>query len=126
MWLSRNDFTLGKFIKVFLIIILVIIIFLYFSFQARLIVAGPRIILKEEPSTKNYTRMVKLAGETSNITHLWLNGKQIFTDENGNFTEELILENSYTIATLQAKDRYGREVKLTKSFVYKPTTLIHE
>lgn len=120
----QTNFTLGKMIKIFLFSTLIFIILLYFAFQARLIIGGPNIILKEEPPTKSFSRMIKLVGETKNITHLWLNGKQIFTDESGNFEEELILENSYTIATLQAKDRYGREVEITRSFVYKPATLI--
>jgi len=120
MWFNQTDFTLGKAIKFFLIGTIFFIISLYFAFQARFIVAGPQIILKKEPPTENYTRVVKLTGEAKNITHLWLNGRQIFTDENGNFEEEMVLENSYTITTLQAKDRYGREVKLIRSFVYKP------
>ena len=96
----------------------------YLSFQARYLIAGPQLTLDHEPPTSNTTRIVELTGTATNITHLWLNDRPIFTDEKGHFKEALILENGYTITTLKARDRYGRETEIVRSFVYTPASII--
>lgn len=96
----------------------------YLSFQARYLIAGPQLALDQEPPTSNTTRIVELTGTATNITHLWLNDRPIFTDEKGHFKEALILENGYTITTLKARDRYGRETEIVRSFVYTPASII--
>lgn len=94
----------------------------YVLFQARFLIAGPEIVLAVEPSVTHNERTIQLEGTAYNITHLWLNDRQIFTDKAGHFTEALVLENGYTIATLRAKDRYGRETRVERPFVYTPLT----
>lgn len=100
------------------------LLILYVLFQARFLIIGPEIILEHEPEVQQNERVVTLAGTARNITHLWLNDRQIYTDENGHFTEALVLENGYTNTTLRAKDRYGRETKVVRSFVYTPASII--
>jgi hypothetical protein len=96
----------------------------YVLFQARFLITGPQIILDYEPPTHQNERVVTLEGQAFNITHLWLNDRPIFTDEDGHFKEALVLENGYTITTLRAKDRYGRETRVVRSFVYTPASII--
>jgi len=91
---------------------------LYVLFQARFILAGPQITLTTHPQSTQTERIVVLEGSAQNIVRMTLNGRQIYTDTNGNFREALILENGYTIATLQAEDRYGRSRSLTRQFVH--------
>lgn len=98
----------------------------YILFQARFLITGPQIILRNEPAIEQNTRTITLEGTALNITHLWLNDRQIFTDEHGNFKEALVLENGYTITTLKAKDRYGRETRVVRSFVYTPASIIKD
>jgi hypothetical protein len=92
----------------------------YVLFQARFLIAGPQIVLQREPNIVHNERTIYLEGVAYNITHLWLNDRQIFTDEAGHFKEALVLENGYTRATLRAKDRYGRETRVERPFVYTP------
>ncbi len=96
----------------------------YIIFQGRFLIAGPQIVLAEEPPSHNNVRMLTLSGQAFNITHLYLNGRQIFTDEAGHFREALVLENGYTITTLKARDRFGRETRVERSFVFTPAALI--
>jgi hypothetical protein len=96
----------------------------YILFQARFLVAGPQITLTAEPGVQHNVRTITLTGTAQNITHLWLNDRQIFTDETGNFSEALVLENGYTIATLKARDRFGRETRVERPFVYTPASII--
>ncbi len=92
----------------------------YSIFQARFLIEGPQITFTSEIASVQTDRVVTLEGTTANIVILTLNGREIYTDKQGHFKEALVLENGYTIATLQAKDRYGRTHAVTKTFVYTP------
>ena len=122
--LEYDNFELRSILKVILTIVAITIFCAYLAFQARFLIVGPQITLNKEPTVNNTTRVVELAGTATNITHLWLNDRPIFTDEKGNFKEALVLENGYTITTLKAKDRYGRETEIVRSFVYTPASII--
>jgi hypothetical protein len=60
-----------------------------------------------------------VVGEAKNVSYLSLNGRQIFTDESGTFSEKLLLPYGYTIMTLKARDRFGRSRTYTLELVYK-------
>lgn len=122
----KNQLTLGDLSRTGLVVLVLGGFVLYILFQARYVITGPQINLASSPATHQNTRVIELAGSTKNITFIWLNGRQIFTNEKGEFREDLVLENGYTIATLRAVDRYGREVELVKPFVYTPASLIKE
>lgn len=96
----------------------------YIVFQARFLLIGPQITLTDSLPLRQNERRVYLTGVTHNISHLWLNDRPIFTNAEGIFKEALVLENGYTIATLRAEDRYGRETVVTQPFVYTPASFI--
>lgn len=95
----------------------------YIFFQARFLLAGPQITLIDEPAVEHNKRTIYLSGVAHNITHLWLNDRPIYTDQAGDFKEALVLENGYTITTLRARDRFGRETRVERAFVYTPASL---
>lgn len=92
----------------------------YVAFQARAFIAGPSITLHSDATALRDTRTIIIEGVAQNVTAIMLNDRPIFTDDKGNFRERLVLENGYTIMTLRALDRYGREKVVTQSFVYTP------
>jgi len=92
----------------------------YSVFQARFLLMGPGVHVNEMISPLQTERVVTLSGSTKNITHIWLNDRPIYTDEYGYFKEDIVLPNGYTIVTLRAKDRYGRETRITRPFVFQP------
>lgn len=94
----------------------------YIIFQARYLIIGPQVILSDTPAQLQNVKQVFLSGKAYNISHLWLNDRPIYTDAQGNFKEALVLENGYTVATLRAEDRYGRETRVAQPFVYTPTS----
>lgn len=87
-------------------------------------ILGPHITLEPTHPGRHNQPTVTLTGVTNNISRLWLNDRPIFTDRDGRYTEALVLENGYTIATLTAEDRYGRRTEITREFVYTPATII--
>ena len=97
----------------------------YIGYQARHLVSGPQITLLDTLSTVQHDGTITLHGMTENITALTLNGKPVFTDEHGAFEQTLVLENGYTIMTLHARDRYGRNTSHSRPFVYTPQQSIN-
>ena len=94
---------------------------LYAYFQSREYLRGP-ILIVEEPSNGFLatTSLIFIAGRSKNISFLTLNGKQNFTNEQGRFRESLLLEEGYSIMTLEAKDRFGHTATKKLELVYKP------
>ena len=112
-------------VKVSMVTVGLCIVLVYLAFQARFLIIGPQIVLREQPELLQNERQVYLSGSAYNISRLWLNDRQIYTDAQGNFNEPLILENGYTIATLRADDRYGRQTTITQPFVYSPSSFTY-
>jgi hypothetical protein len=122
--LPTNRIDARALVKALASLLLLGLVVVYVLYQARFLITGPEVILTDEPAVQQNERIVTLRGNARNITHLWLNDRQIYTDQKGYFEEALVLENGYTITTLKAKDRYGRETRVVRSFVYTPASII--
>lgn len=95
---------------------------LYVGWQARYLIAGPKLSVSEGLSVVQNERVISIQGEAKNVTSLYLNGRPITIDPSGMFNEGVILENGYTIVSIDAKDRYGRSVHWEQPFVYTERT----
>lgn len=115
--ITLSRFTFRTVLIYSFIAVLAVAFIIYVLFQARFLLAGPQIFMTTLP-TASEERLVILEGQAKNIIRMSLNGRQIYTDKNGHFKEALVLENGYTVATLQAEDRYGRITKHTEEFVF--------
>lgn len=84
----------------------------YGIFNARQILSGPKIIIKNPNKSEIYTenKILEISGLAKNATSIYINGKSINMDAKGNFREELLLYSGFNIITLYAKDRFGSEV----------------
>jgi hypothetical protein len=118
--LRSNNITLGSCLKLCGILLLIVFLVLYVKFQARNMLTGPMIQLSDSYETVQHTRSLSLRGTAKNIVKLTLNGKEIHTNEKGEFTEMLVLENGYTIMELDAQDRFGRTTSVERKYVYVP------
>lgn len=119
-----TPFTLRTFLLIASGLLVVCILAIYIIFQARFLIVGPQITLREIPAPVQSARVVTLSGTAFNIARLWLNDRPIFTNPHGEFTEALVLENGYTVATLRAEDRYGRTTTTELPFMYVPASII--
>ncbi len=101
------------------------LLLVYVLFQARYLIGGPQITLDGPLPTATNERAITLTGSAFNISRLWLNDRQIFTDPDGTFAHLFVLENGHTVATLRAEDRYGRQTVVSHDFVYVPGCLMY-
>lgn len=100
--------------KLFIGALLVGMVASYSLFAFRHYLIGPSITIFSPTNGEVVeTSLVTLRGKTSNISRLTLNGRQIFTDEDGHFAEQLLLASGYTILEVSAKDRFDRVEKKT-------------
>jgi len=116
---SPRRITLRMVLGYLSVLAIISLLVFYVVYQARFIIAGPTLNIYTLNNT-SVERTVTLEGQANNIVSIDLNGRPIYTDERGYFKETIVLENGYTIATVRAKDRYGRTTSASRSFVYKP------
>lgn len=94
----------------------------YLTFQARFLIVGPMLTVDTDFHPVYNQRIVTITGNVQHSVDITLNGRTVYLDEQGNFAEPLVLENGYTIMSLRARDRYGRETIINKSLVYRPVS----
>lgn len=84
----------------------------YVLFQARYLILGPGISVKSHTDgAVATTSVITLTGIARNAAWLSLNGRQIFTNGKGEWSEKLIVSEGISIMTLRVKDRFGREAE---------------
>jgi hypothetical protein len=118
--LSVSRITFGTIVRVGSIVCLCGIIAWYMLFQARNFINGPVIELQGTYDVVQTERVVPIHGIARNIVKITLDGREITTDKEGVFSDEIVLESGYTVMTLEAFDRFGRETEVTREFVFKP------
>ncbi len=121
--LTLRNYSLPQVIKILSFLVLAVALLFYLTYQARNLLNGPMVVLTDQLPIVQHERVVTIRGQAKNIVAINLNGRDIFTDTEGNFAEPVVLENGYTIMTIKARDRFSRETALTKEFVYKPLPL---
>ena len=60
---------------------------------------------------KNSSSLVEVKGNAQNSIYLSLNGREIFIDREGNFSELVKLLPGFSIISLEAKDQFGKTDK---------------
>ncbi|MDO8620571.1 MAG: hypothetical protein Q7R64_04470 [bacterium] len=94
---------------------------IYAYFQSWEYLQGPVLtVIEPLNGSTSTTSLVTLLGNARNVAFLTLNGRQIFTNEQGRFRESLLLPKGYSIMTLEGKDRFGHSVEKRLELVYKP------
>ncbi len=82
------------------------------------VIKGPEIVIKTPISgslTSNH--LVSINGQALRIAKLYLNGRQIFTDEAGNFSESLLVPRGYSTLYVEAVDMFNRTTTNTITVV---------
>lgn len=115
--LRYKNLDLSKILRRIGISCMLLILGSYIVWQARFLIVGPEMSIKTLETIQD-ERVITLQGQVANVVSLQLNGSPIRVDPEGNFSTGLVLENGYTIARIDAKDRYGRSVSWEKGLVY--------
>lgn len=84
-------------------------IIIYAFFRSEELIFGVKIknITIENGATLSQNSLI-VDGNAKNATNLFLNGREIFVDKNGNFNETLALLSGYNVINIKAKDKFGK------------------
>lgn len=97
-----------------------IIIISYAFFNARLLIAGPKIIINQPESGSVFdSPLIEIQGEAYNTSFISMNGHSIYINEQGQFKEKLLLPPGTSIIKLDARDRFDRTTETTLWYIYK-------
>ena len=112
---KKIDFSTKRLIIIFLSVVFTV----YVLFQARFLILGPQIWVTTPRDGDVVTSpVVDVSGRARNAAWLSLNGRQIFTDEKGLWSEKLLVSPGVSIMTLRARDRFGRESEETVRIIF--------
>lgn len=108
-------------LKVLITSLFVLALIGYTGYQAHKIIIGPKIDLTDSyESAVTGSNKVNLKGKAANVAFISLNDNPIFIDENGSFSENLLLYPGYNIIKLYGKDKFGKSLTKFVEITYKP------
>jgi len=108
-----------KSIKITFFTLLTLGIFYYVYHQMEDYLKGPVLVLTEPSDNSTlYQDDVLIKGYAQNISYISMNGKQIFTDQTGQFSEEMLLAEGFNLIEIVVEDKYGRKNQQTLKLVY--------
>lgn len=111
----------GRYIRIGTGIILGLIILGYGVSKSLNLLTGPEIEI-DSPLNGETVRepLLNIKGLVKNAAFISLNDKQIFVDDKGNMTDQILLYEGYNIITFKAKDKFGREKIVVREIIYSP------
>lgn len=117
--MSRNK----NYLKISLILAILGIVSIYALFNSRLLISGPQVtVFEPQDGSVLNDPFVEIKGEAKNISFIYLDGRPFFINEDGNFSEKLLLSPGLSIIRIDAKDKFGREEVLLLRYIYNGTS----
>src|SRR3989344_6835821 len=105
---ARSNLTKPRYI---LLTLLFSILVIYSLYQGRFLILGPQIWVDNIKDGETVREsVVTIAGRAKNVAWLSLNDRQIFTDEEGFWSEKLLVSEGVSFITVKGRDRFGHEV----------------
>ncbi|MBX4215742.1 hypothetical protein KW797_02245 [Candidatus Parcubacteria bacterium] len=96
--------------QIALVALLAIAIISYAYLKTRDLIQGPSITVSTPKDGESVARArITIAGTTKNLSRLDVNGRQIPVDQEGGFSEELVVPEGYTILSVEGTDRFGKK-----------------
>jgi hypothetical protein len=107
-------------LKEMAVIAFFVLLIVYALFQARFLILGPIVTINKPENGELVTENVIIVeGRAQNIAYISMNGRPIFIDSKGNWSEKYVISEGLNIITIEAKDRFGRQTEKEVRVVYK-------
>ncbi len=99
--------SIGWWMGISLVTGLILIIGVFSYFKMDFLVKGVQI--KARIVRQGDSALVQVVGNAKNAIHLKLNGREIFIDKKGNFSEAVYLLPGLSIISIKAIDKFGKK-----------------
>lgn len=111
----------GNSVKIVVSLLILSAIIGYGLFQSNRLIEGPTITLTTpQDGSTVHNPLLTISGNAQDSAYLTLDGNKIYTNEKGDFTQKLLAAPGYTILSVTATDKYGRESTHLIHIVYSP------
>jgi len=101
----------SRLVKPILIGLVVLLVIGYSGLKLKNFVTGPQVTIASPADGQTIRQtLVNVKGRAERISQLYLNGKKIFTDKQGNFNEPYLLASGYNLLEIIASDQFGRQI----------------
>jgi hypothetical protein len=101
-----------RLLRALIILFVIIVVLGYAIWRSENYVRGPEInIFVPVDNYATTTSTIVIEGQVERVNSLYLNGKSVSVDEQGNFKEEIIIFPGVNTITIEAHDRFQRITK---------------
>ncbi len=108
-----------KIVRASIIGTVMLVILGYAYFGSREYINGPKIIITEPINGSTIsTSTVTIKGRALHIQDITLNNRPVLIDEQGNFSETLLLFPGYNVSLISAHDKFKRIIEYKLELVY--------
>jgi hypothetical protein len=97
---------------------LTLIILVYGLYEAHDLIYGPFLAVDSPIDGQTIKDpLISVNGQTKRIAKMFINGQQVFTHDDGSFTEPLLLGYGYNIIEVRVQDQFDRQIVKTMRVV---------
>ncbi|MBU6370710.1 MAG: hypothetical protein KGH93_01300 [Patescibacteria group bacterium] len=111
----------STFLRNALIALAGIIVLGYALYEMHRLITGPSIVVKfPQNGATIATSTISVSGVAKNISDITLDGRPISIEENGDFSETIVLSPGYNVIDIAAEDRFGSTEEKRIEITYRP------
>ncbi|MFA6050232.1 MAG: hypothetical protein WC761_03490 [Candidatus Paceibacterota bacterium] len=108
-------------LSVILSTVFLLLFILYAGFETQKYFRGPSLSVTEPVDLATVRDpIISVKGKVARVAYITVNGKQIFADTNGDFSDQLLLPPGYSIIRVAVRDRFGKEISRDLHLTYIP------
>lgn len=108
------------YLKTITIVLFLVVLFGYGIFEIWNYATGPKITVASPPNGSAVSEsLITIDGQGKNTKEITLDDRPIVVDEQGNFSEKILLSYGYNVLKLKAEDRFGKKTEQELQIVYK-------
>lgn len=74
--------------------------------------------LKASIEKNSSSSLATIKGVAKNATHISLNGREIYIDKNGSFSEPIALIPGFSVVTIDTQDKFGKSKEKKFQLIY--------
>jgi hypothetical protein len=112
---------LKQILNIALVVVIAGVVGGYSYLEVRSLLQGPEIVLESPYNGATVLEpILNLTGAVKNAQVIALNGRDLFVDEAGTFTEAHLLHPGHNTLILRAQDRFENEIVKELEVIYKP------
>lgn len=118
---KRHEFlAVPKIIKSSIIVIITIVFFIYLGFSLKKIISPPNLSIYSPLDNITISeKSIPIIGKTDSEALVLINGEQILSDTEGEFSKIVNLKDGINIITITASKKYGRDNTVKRQILVK-------